>query len=623
MRDTKALYGILFVSIIFALVYLFLSTSSIQKTINQNIENILINEAKSFAQNIDKKLHEKLDKNPYEELANNPQLRTQLNDKLSLLINPTLKYIFVLYKDKHNTYRYLLDGSFEGEFHQRLAVEKKYWDKVYSTKKAVLIKQNQLENIWITCLQPVIFDQQVKAVIAIDFSTQLPKNIYYAIDPLKKIFTYIFIAIIILILILVYQTLLSFKNKKASITDELTQVYNRNFLRELLKDINIAEYQIIMLDIDYFKHINDNYGHKAGDLILTQTAQIIKECVRHEDYLIRFGGEEFLIFTKKNNTNPKLAYDVAQRIRQTVEKHPFYYEDQKITITVSLGVAYDPEHFKSPSSAIKHADEMLYRAKREGRNLVIANDIAKDTKTQQVEKKTINEVKSALEENRIICYFQPIFDTQTQEILKYEALVRFVQKDGSILAPYFFLSSVTHTSVYNDLTKRVLEIVFDKIKEKKCTMSLNLNFSDILDNTIYKMILEQLQMHKDLAQWLVIELLEYELIEDGVIIKEKLENIRAFGVKIAIDDFGSGYSNYSIFKVLPIDILKIDGSLIKDIDTSKISYTLTHSIVTLAQELNITTVAEFVHSKEVFEVVQKLNVDETQGYFLSEPLATI
>ena len=624
IKYTTRIYITLFVSIIIALIYLFFSTNKIQQELNNNIEQILINQAKSFALNIEKELHKHIEHDPYRELKQNKDLQEHINDALALIVNDFFKYVFVLYRDDHNNYRYLLDGSPEaGFFNQRLNVEKHYWNHTYDTKEAVIIKQTNLENIWITYLQPVIFDDKVKAVVAIDFSTALPTNIYYAIEPLKNIFLYIFISITILVLILLYQTVVSLKNKKESITDELTQVYNRNFLRDLLETINISKYQIIMLDIDHFKQINDNYGHKAGDLILSKTAQILSEQIREDDYLIRFGGEEFLIFIKRGKNSNMLAYDIAQRIRRTIEKTDFIYEDKVINITVSIGITSEPEHFKSISQAIKNADEMLYRAKREGRNKVVSKDMIEEKHEVQAVKKGINDVKEALEDGRIFCYYQAIFNLQENKICKYEALARMQDKDGSILLPFHFLETITHTNVYNDFTKYIIDHVFDKIKEKQVSISINLNFSDILDNNIYATIIKEIQTHKELARWLIIELLEYEVIEESSLIQERLLEIQSYGIQIALDDFGSGYANYTVFKTLPINILKIDGSLIKDIDKSELSFTITRSIVMLAQELNITTVAEFVHSESVLKIVKELGIDQAQGFHLAKPSADI
>ena len=620
MKHIKKIYYILFISIIIAIAYLFFSTSQIQQTLNKNVEEIFINGAKSFASNISKDIKSHINNDPYKELKNHKKLQQDMEHTLSVIVNGTYKYIFVLYRDKNGNYRYLLDGSEDkAHFNQRLSVDKELWDKVYNTQEALIINQKKLDNLWITYIKPVIFDGKTKAIVAIDFSAKLPQNIYHAISPLTKIFIYIFIAIGVLIMILIYQTYISIKIKKESITDPLTKAYNRNYLRELLKNINISHYQIMMLDIDYFKQVNDNYGHKAGDYILADTAKIIQNEIREDDILIRFGGEEFLLFIKKQTTSEAIAYEIAQRIRKKIESNYFSYEENNLRITISIGVACQPEHFKTVSEAIKYADEMLYIAKRKGRNQVITN--ATDTQEREDnDKKSINDVKSALEDSRIISYYQAIYDIKTNTIIKYEALVRLKEKDGTIIAPVKFLDNIMYTNIYNDLTKVVLENVFEQIQKKHIQISVNLNFSDILNKKIFNIIIKELKTHKKLASWLIIELLEYELLDETNIIQERLKEIKSYGVKIAIDDFGSGYSNYEIFKILPIDILKIDGSLIKDIDTSLISYKIVHSISVLAKELGIKTVAEYIHSKDVLETVKTLDIDEGQGFYLAKPL---
>jgi len=625
MKHIKKIYALIFFSIVLAILYLFFAISQIQQTLNTNVENIFIKEAQSFAKNINTKIHKYIKNDPYKELKEDPQLQERMQESFSILVNHAFKYIFILYRDKNGNYRYLLDGSPEkAHFNQRLSVKEALWNKVYDTKEPLIINQKKLDNLWITYLKPVVFENETKAIIAIDFSTELPQNIYHAIEPLNRIFFYIFLAIGILILILVYQTIISIKVKKESITDPLTETFNRNYLRDLLEHIHITDYQIIMLDIDHFKKINDNYGHKTGDYILATTAHLIQKEIREDDILIRFGGEEFLIFIKKTDNSRYLARNIAERIRKKIDRTLFSYDDKEIHITASLGVCCNPEHFKSTSLAIKNADEMLYMAKREGRNQVIATKNLQYIPLDESRKTiAINDIKAALEEQRIICFFQPIYDTQQEEIVKYEALVRLKEKDGSIILPNAFLETIMYTNVYNELTKSVLSTVFTQIREKHVAISINLNFSDILDNKIYNLIITEISKYRDLASWLTIELLEYELVEEIVIIQNRLLEIKEYGVKIAIDDFGSGYANYSIFKLLPIDILKIDGSLIQDIDTSEISYKITHSIILLAKELNITTIAEFVHSKSVLETIKKLKIDQAQGFYLAKPSISI
>ena len=623
MKPIKQIYMLLFLSMIIAISYLFYSTKNIQTTLNDNVESIFIEGAKSFAYNIDAEIKKHIKSDPYRELKENPQLQNRMQHALSILADDTFKYIFVLYKDKHGNYRYLLDGSKDkAHFNQRLSVDKALWNKVYNQHTPLLIHQNKLDNLWLTYLLPVIINNETKAIIAIDFSTALPNNIYTAIEPLNQIFIYIFVAIGLLIMILVYQSLLSIRIKKDSITDPLTLAYNRNYLRDFLKTTDIGKYQIMMIDIDHFKKVNDNYGHKAGDYILSSTAQIIQKEIREDDVFVRFGGEEFLVFVKKTNNDLQLAYAIAQRIRTKIEISLFSFESKDIRITLSIGITCQPEQFKNTSLAIKHADKMLYVAKREGRNQVISH-INEDYKELETHKKSINDVKEALEEDRVICFYQAIYSAKTDQVIKYEALVRIEEKDGSITLPFEFLETIMYTNIYNDMTQCVLNRVFKEIKRIKMDISVNLNFSDILDNKIFNLIIDELESNKEFSSWLVIELLEYELLEEISIIQKRLLQIKEYGVKIAIDDFGSGYSNYSIFKQLPIDILKIDGSLIKDIDHSDTSYKITSSIATLAQELGIKTVAEFVHSKAVLQSVKKLPIDEVQGFYLAKPSPNI
>ena len=378
-----------------------------------------------------------------------------------------------------------------------------------------------------------------------------------------------------------------------------------------------------MLDIDHFKKVNDTYGHRIGDYILRDVAAIIKEEIRSSDVLVRYGGEEFLIFIK-NDKDPKLARSIAQRIRKRIEKTTFRYDDVEIHLTVSMGITLLPKHFKNISEAIKNADEMLYIAKKEGRNRVISKRVydANEEVVQQ-NKLRINEVKNAIEEGRIVCHYQPIFNAKTAKISKYEALVRLVDEEGELVYPGSFLEMILHTNLYTQMTKNILEIVFETIREKRVKIGVNLNFSDILNDDIFKMIIEELQKHKKVASWLVLELLEYEALEANESFTRKIKEIKSYGVNIAIDDFGSGFANYKIFQMMPIDVIKIDGSLIQNLDSSDVAQTIVKSIVVLTNELGIETVAEFVHSKAVMEKAKELGVTHLQGFYLAKPSAKI
>lgn len=623
MKHLLKIYSLIFITIVVAIVYIYLSLQNTQTKLSQNIDTLFISQAKDFASNLETHLKQHIKKDIYATLKNNKKLRDTLTHEISILTTNSYKYIYILYRDAHGNYRFLADGSKEdrGEFDEKLNVNKEVWNRAYENQKPQLFYQNDLDGLWISYITPVVLNSKTEAIIGIDFSSKVPQTIIHAMDPLDKVFEYIFIAIFIMLMILLYQTFLNFRIKKDAITDPLTQAYNRNYLRDLLNNINIAKYQIIMLDIDHFKNINDRYGHKVGDNILHDIAAIIQKQIRSDDIFIRFGGEEFLLFIHKETSTETLAKYIAQRIRKKIEETIFYYNELAVNVTISMGISCKPEHFKSINEAIKYADEMLYVAKKEGRNKIVTN-VSTYSNTTENKKLHINEVQEAIEKQQIVCYYQAIFNAKTEKVEKYEALVR-IKKEDRLVLPNDFLPKIMYTNIYNQLTKIILQTVFTKIKQHEVQISVNLNFSDILNNDIFKIIINELEQNKAFASWLIIELLEYELLEANELFSEKIKAIKAYGVKIAIDDFGTGYANYNVFQNIPIDIIKIDGSLIKNIDHSEISQKIVHSIVVLTQELSIQTVAEFVHSKEVLEVVQELDVDSLQGFYLAKPMENL
>ncbi len=360
-------------SILVSITYLYYTVSHTQESLHNNLEELFIIQAKHFSENIENEIKEKISNNLYAHLRDDDSLRGEIQNSISMLITPSFKYIYVLYRDKNGKFRYLLDGSKEdkGEFDQKLNVDKENWNKIYITKEYNVILQKDIKNLWGTYLRPIFYGNDVAAIIAIDFSAELPESISMVMRPIQHIFLYVFTSIALLLFILLYQGIVAIKTKKESFTDELTQTYNRSFLRDFLKKIDSSKYQILMFDIDFFKKINDTYGHEAGDYILSEVAQTIKKVIRDDDVVVRFGGEEFLIFIHKGIDDEELTKDIAYRLRKSIEKREFGYNKTPIKVTASIGVTLHPQNYKSISEAIKKADEMLYIAKEKGRNRVV------------------------------------------------------------------------------------------------------------------------------------------------------------------------------------------------------------------------------------------------------------
>ena len=228
-----------------------------------------------------------------------------------------------------------------------------------------------------------------------------------------------------------------------------------------------------------------------------------------------------------------------------------------------------------------------------------------------------------MSEERLVCIYQPIFDTKKQETVKYEALVRLVDNDVSekLIPPFYFLDMIKGTTQYIKMSKLVLNEVFNALHQyPKVEISVNLDLDDLYNADMMKLITKQLYRNKETANRLTFEILESHEIKDYEKVALIFHQLKTFGSKIAIDDFGSGYANYVYLIKLDIDILKIDGSIIQELSYSpKRTKTMLHSINTLAETYKYKVVAEFVSSQEIYDMVSQLGIAYSQGYYLGKP----
>ncbi|RLA78225.1 MAG: bifunctional diguanylate cyclase/phosphodiesterase [Epsilonproteobacteria bacterium] len=552
-------------------------------------------------------------------LLSKKDIRDEYEKHLRILTTPSMKYIYLLAKDKKDRFRFLLDGSKtdRAEFYQKFDVENIEYKTLYKINKAQTIRQVNMENLYLTYLHPVIVDGKTIAVLSVDITTKIQNTILKLIKPLELFFIILIIFIFLLMIMSIMQLFYYFVTRKKIFTDPLTQLYNRNYLNEISPMMDLTHYSIAMLDLDKFKAVNDTYGHKTGDYILAQTSKIFKDSIRDSDILIRYGGEEFLLFIYDRDSDDS-ALKVCQRIRKAVHENIFNYEEDELRMQVSIGLHENPSFEKNIHEAIKISDKMLYIAKSEGRNRVICyNENAK--KKTITNTKGIDFVKEAINDNRVVCYYQPIYEHNTNTIIKYEALVRIIDTDNQIVSPIFFLPEIKDTNIHYKITQRILSIVFDKFKDNNENVSININFSDLINRDIEKTIINTLKNDKDLASRVTFEILESDEIDNIKLFKSKIDLIHLLGSSVSIDDFGSGYSNFRTILDIEANYLKIDGSLIKYIDESEKDFKVVKSIIHFAQVANMKTIAEFVHSASVYEKLLELKVDYMQGYYISEP----
>ena len=233
---------------------------------------------------------------------------------------------------------------------------------------------------------------------------------------------------------------------------------------------------------------------------------------------------------------------------------------------------------------------------------------------------TIHIIKTAIDNRKIISYFQPIVNNQTKKIEKYESLVRLITEDGQLLTPFYFLETAKKGRYYSKITKIVLENSFAALyKISEAAISINLSVHDIERDEITHYIENLLVQHEDEAHRIIFELLESEDIKDFALIKQFIQKVKAKGVKIAIDDFGTGYSNLERLLSYEPDILKIDGSLIKNIHNNQINQHIVETVMLFAKKQNLSTVAEFVENETIYEIVRDMGIDYSQGFYFGKP----
>ena len=389
--------------------------------------------------------------------------------------------------------------------------------------------------------------------------------------------------------------------------DQLTKLRNRTALQsDLGKEPFVA---LFLIDIDNFGNYNDLYGMEVGNRILLESKQFLEDLFADQDsVLYRIYGDGFALRVRSETLLPQVEARLKEHTYFTLTLPEI---DEKLTIDFTIVAVAQKER------ALEKADMGLKYARKRKVRFVTYSDEMCHTKEIQNRLLWKDRIKDAIAEDRVIPVFQPIVD-RNGHIFKYEALMRLDQEQ-KLISPYFFLEIAHQTNQYEKLTDIMVEKSFSYMRETGQDLSINLTFSDIQNQRFVDSLYHKIQKER-IGPQLTVEILESEDINDLVLIQTFVKNLKRLGVEVAIDDFGSGFSNFThILKIEP-DYLKIDGSLIKDIDTDEKSRKLVESIVFMSHRLGIRTVAEYVHSKEVFEIAKNLNVDAFQGFYFSEPL---
>jgi diguanylate cyclase (GGDEF)-like protein len=408
--------------------------------------------------------------------------------------------------------------------------------------------------------------------------------------------------------------------------DPLTDLFNQRVFNDMMcyeiKRAAKHEYPfaLMVIDCDNFKPINDNFGHAFGDKFLQTVANILEDEKRDEDIVARYGGDEFTIILPECDENGALT--VANRISKKIENEKLIAPDgTKVGITISIGICVYPIHTLSQQDMFVIADAMMYQVKEEGKNSIkIPNeqDISDILKTNQ-EKSSL--LIRAIENDEIHPYFQPIKPATSKNNLVIHELLMRINQDGKIVSAYEFIEIAEARGLINTMDLMVIEKAFKEIQRTNYEGILFINLSPkslIMGDFINKINAFVLKYNIN-KEKIVFEITERETVKNFSLLEKFVHNLKADGYKFAIDDFGSGFSSFHYIKKFPIDYVKIDGDFIININKDEKDRAFVNSIVTLAKELKIHTIAEFVENEEIVEVLNDLEIDYYQGFHIGKP----
>ncbi len=449
--------------------------------------------------------------------------------------------------------------------------------------------------------------------IVLFFTTLIVTNIICITFDLKLLsITFSVLTLISIITFLIKTEKSSLKYSNSSSNDKETFPDRISLLKRLENSKNIKPKSLILINIDSFEYINDFFGYDFGDEILEKVFFWLYENLPDEkSELYKLEADNYAIFTKKYKTKDELAQYLNYLSTQIVEVS-FIIRDNELDIGFTIGAAINEEDLlRQTHIAYKKSKQNKTQFEIYSKDPLNENPQEKNIKINKI-------IKKAIQTNSVIPYFQPIYSIKMNKIDKFESLIRVTTEDNRLMMPSEFLQIAKKSKLYPKLTKEIFSKVINDLAHNRHEFSINISVDDILDRNTSKFILNKLEKN-DIGSWLVFEILESEGIENYNEITRFLRDLKALGAKIAIDDFGSGYSNFEYLLKLDIDFLKIDGSLIKNIDINEDTQIITSTIVDFAKKLKIKTIAEFVHNEDIYNIVKSMGFDYAQGYYIGKP----
>lgn len=414
--------------------------------------------------------------------------------------------------------------------------------------------------------------------------------------------------------------------------DLLTGLPNRSSLLSQLNELSSAAKArgegiiILFVALDNFKKINNALGHRAGDTLLRKVALRMQEMLNHSDYLARWSGDEFVILVSCQQVSTDTAIPLVQGLLEVI-RQPFAVDDQDVFMTASIGVSFYPRNGDEGESLLEHAANAMYHSKHIGGDNFsfyspeLAVVWTRDRLTFE------KELRTALNDDQLQVFYQPIVDVRQQRVLHIEALVRWVHPERGFLTPGDFIPLAEQIGVIEQLGEKVLMTAclaahdLSQSLGRSIGISVNVNPRQLLFGGFVQIVSEALQQTGLPANSLILEITEDAIVNNIPLAREVLGKIKKLGVAIALDDFGTGYSSLSLLRDLPIDTLKIDRSFIHALSQNSNDFMIMQAIIGLGKNLNLAIIAEGVETKLQMQILLNHHCNLQQGYYFSRPVS--
>lgn len=407
--------------------------------------------------------------------------------------------------------------------------------------------------------------------------------------------------------------------------DPLTGLANRVLLLERLKLVieNAVRNQVLgalaFLDLDNFKHINDNFGHDAGDAVLREVAERLRANVREEDTVSRFGGDEFVLLINEQPSHEHVA-DLLERIRRSVSV-PMFINGHEIVPSTSIGVSVFPHDGDSVDGIMRASDAAMYHAKSLGKNNVqfYSSDLGEAVRQHLILQASLSR---AIASDELVLGYQPKVSLHSGRIVGAEALVRWQRPDHGTLAPDSFIPVAEETGLIVPIGEWVLNEACKALKAlatagiDDVVISVNLSVRQLRNRQFTELVAAILAKHQVAARSLELEVTESQLMDNPADAKDALEQLKALGIRLSIDDFGTGYSSLNLLRNFPVDYIKIDRSFLTTLDQDEHGI-ITRAIIALGHNLKLQVVAEGVETREQLRFLLDHDCDQMQGFYFS------